>query len=157
MNQVKKDYETLSDLFDDDINGMFDDEQSPAEGEIAFESMDDLNEPDEDQLPPELKLNDGPEPSLSNAIVMNLNDAALGNDGTHSNGNVASTATGSATNTTTTTPPPLQLEADKPIKGKRRRQTSINKIEHGDRGMPPPRWHSEAADQGHRQTMVVEM
>ena len=39
-------------------------------------------------------------------------------------------------------------------RGKRRRQSIKIDI---DRGLPPPSWHSEAADKPHRQSMVVEM
>ena len=40
-------------------------------------------------------------------------------------------------------------------KPKKKRQSL--RIEHADRGLPPPRWHSEAADKPHRKTMQVEM
>jgi hypothetical protein len=47
----------------------------------------------------------------------------------------------------------------KPAKteGKRKRQTGIIKIEQGEKGLPPPSWHSEAADKPHRQSMILEM
>lgn len=41
------------------------------------------------------------------------------------------------------------------IKPKKKRQSL--KIEHADRGLPPPRWHSEAADKFHRKAIQMEM
>ena len=39
--------------------------------------------------------------------------------------------------------------------GKTRRRSS--KLEGENRGLPPPGWHSEAADKQHRQEMILEM
>ncbi len=55
--------------------------------------------------------------------------------------------TGSTDNTQSTKPPAKN-------RGKRRRQSIKIDI---DRGLPPPSWHSEAADKQHRQSMVLEM
>ncbi|GAX25735.1 hypothetical protein FisN_8Hh367 [Fistulifera solaris] len=41
------------------------------------------------------------------------------------------------------------------VKPKKKRQSL--KIEHADRSLPPPRWHSEAADKLHRKAMQMEM
>jgi hypothetical protein len=41
------------------------------------------------------------------------------------------------------------------VKPKKKRQSL--KIEHADRSLPPPRWHSEAADKLHRKAIQMEM
>lgn len=41
------------------------------------------------------------------------------------------------------------------VKLKKKRQSL--KIEHAERGLPPPRWHSEAADELHRNAIRMEM
>lgn len=38
-----------------------------------------------------------------------------------------------------------------------RRRRIGREIEQGGRGVPPPTWHSEAADRPHRQAMIAEM
>ena len=40
---------------------------------------------------------------------------------------------------------------------RRRRSANSTRIEKGDRGIPPPSWHSEAADKSHRQQMILDM
>ncbi|GAX15345.1 hypothetical protein FisN_8Lh367 [Fistulifera solaris] len=47
---------------------------------------------------------------------------------------------------------PADVDSMKP---KKKRQSL--KIEHADRSLPPPRWHSEAADRLHRKAMQMEM
>lgn len=58
---------------------------------------------------------------------------------------------------------PAPTAADEKTKLKRanseptRRRRSGREIEGGGRGLPPPSWHSEAADRPHRQAMIVEV
>lgn len=49
---------------------------------------------------------------------------------------------------------PIPVPSDS---GSNRRRRSGSRFEKGDRGIPPPSWHSEAADKAHRQSMILDM
>lgn len=46
----------------------------------------------------------------------------------------------------------VESSSFEPVRRRRSRE-----IEQGARGLPPPSWHSEAADRPHRQAMIAEM
>ena len=123
----------IQDLFSE-FGGMFDDEEQSTEDLNFDNSLDDFGGPTHDDP--------FPETSSPSSEVQSDQTSTTNSESSQSKKEEAGKKGAKGSKKTQ-------------VKAKRTRNSL--KIERGNRDLPPPSWHSEAADRPHRKTMVIEM
>lgn len=127
--------DAMQDFSIDDLYGLFQGDES-ANDELGFDGENHLPSFEASGTPQDIVAS-----SAGGTMVSNKYGESKANDSTIREDNkAAENASGS--------------KSAAKNKGKRRRQSIKIDVE---KGLPPPSWHSEAADRQHRQLMVVEM
>lgn len=133
--------DNIQEFFISDLGGIIfdvDQDEDDDESELNFEpddTLDGFGGPSND-----IALSDSPDPTEKAAAPKETPKNSSKKKNTKAKAKESSSAKSSGTG-----------------KPKKRRQRNSLKIEGGEKGLPPPSWHSEAADKPHRQAMILDM